>query len=255
MDWTHPHIVHVSGETETPGDPIDTSYFRRKVEPWLSAIFQTEHLSLFIGNGFTSAIAYEANGKPVTMDRVTFGCPHETELNAYAKASAAEMGRDEANIEDQFSAALALLPGLKITNDKALAEWESAIDRELGSFVRTVLSTESGIRNGLDHERVKGEAVARDIIVSFLMSFASRAASRERLHIFTTNYDRLIEFGCDLAGLRLIGRFVGALEPEFRSSRVGVDLHYTPPGNTQRAAPSGRRRSLHQAARVSRLVL
>ncbi len=31
---------------ETPFDPIGASAFRRKVEPWLSAIFQTEHLSL-----------------------------------------------------------------------------------------------------------------------------------------------------------------------------------------------------------------
>ncbi|MAX97051.1 MAG: hypothetical protein CL559_14570 [Alphaproteobacteria bacterium] len=62
------------------------------------------------------------------------------------------------------------------------------------------------------------------------MSFASRAASRERLHIFTTNYDRLIERGCDYAGLRIIDRFTGALEPEFRSSRLHVDMHYTPPG-------------------------
>jgi hypothetical protein len=32
---------------ETPFDPIGASAFRRKVEPWLSAIFQTEHLSLY----------------------------------------------------------------------------------------------------------------------------------------------------------------------------------------------------------------
>ena len=62
------------------------------------------------------------------------------------------------------------------------------------------------------------------------MSFASRAASRERLHIFTINCDRLIERGCDLAGLRIIDRFVGAIEPGFRFSRLQIDMHYTPPG-------------------------
>ena len=54
--------------------------------------------------------------------------------------------------------------------------------------------------------------------------------SRERLHVFTSNYDRLIEHGCDLAGLRIIDRFVGALNPVFRSSRAEVDVHYNPPG-------------------------
>jgi hypothetical protein len=64
------------------------------------------------------------------------------------------------------------------------------------------------------------------------MSFASRAASRERLHVFTTNYDRVIEKAADLAGLRIIDRFIGAVEPEFRSSRLQVDMHYVPPGSS-----------------------
>src|SRR5690606_6883787 len=46
----------------------------------------------------------------------------------------------------------------------------------------------------------------------------------------TTNYDRLVERGCDLAGLRVVDRFIGALEPEFRSSLLQVDMHFTPPG-------------------------
>ena len=120
MDWDQAHIVHVAGETETPHEPIDIAAFRKKIEPWLSAVFQTEHLSLFIGNGFTSAVASEANANPVTMATVKFDCSYETELNDYATATAREMGRSEANVEDQFSGALALLPGLKITNDKAV---------------------------------------------------------------------------------------------------------------------------------------
>ena len=52
------------------------------------------------------------------------------------------------------------------------------------------------------------------------MSFASRAGTRERLQLFTTNYDRLIEAGADAAGLRLIDRFVGTLAPVFRASRL-----------------------------------
>ena len=62
------------------------------------------------------------------------------------------------------------------------------------------------------------------------MSFASRSGTRERLHLFTTNYDRYIEAGADVAGLRLIDRFVGTLAPVFRASRLDVDLHYNPPG-------------------------
>jgi len=62
------------------------------------------------------------------------------------------------------------------------------------------------------------------------LSFASRAAARERLNLFTTNYDRVVEHGCDLVGLQVLDRFVGALSPVFRSSRLSVDMHYNPPG-------------------------
>jgi hypothetical protein len=62
------------------------------------------------------------------------------------------------------------------------------------------------------------------------MSFASRSGTRERLQLFTTNYDRYVEAGADVAGLRLIDRFVGTLAPVFRASRLDVDLHYNPPG-------------------------
>ena len=62
------------------------------------------------------------------------------------------------------------------------------------------------------------------------MSFASRTGTRDRLQIFTTNYDRYIEAGAELAGLHLLDRFVGSLAPIFRSSRLDVDMHYNPPG-------------------------
>ena len=62
------------------------------------------------------------------------------------------------------------------------------------------------------------------------MSPASRSGTRDRLQIFTTNYDRLIEAGAEVAGLHLIDRFVGILAPIFRSSRLNIDMHYNPPG-------------------------
>jgi hypothetical protein len=231
MEWEHDHIVHLGGETHTPLDPASESMqWRRRIEPWLSSVFQAEHLSLLLGNGFTTSIAAQAGGAPVGMSNATFGCPQEHKVNAYAAKMATTMGRGEANIEDQLSAALSLLSGLQILEHSDAASWEIAIDKVLGSFIKNILAVERGVRDGLSAARVPGGPLAREILVSFLMSFASRTASRERLHIFTTNYDRLIERGCDLAGLRIVDRFVGAIEPEFRSSRLQIDMHYMPPG-------------------------
>ncbi len=232
MQWDHDHIAHIGGETETPSDPAtETGAWRKRIEPWLSAVFQAEHLSLLLGNGFTTGIANHAGGAPTSMASSGFGdSPNEDKVAARAKELAEAMGRGSANIEDELSAALTLLGGLQILGHSDAAAWETAIDNVLGGFIKDVLATEKSISDGIDNEPAGGGPLAREILVSFLMSFASRAASRERLHIFTTNYDRLIERGCDYAGLRIIDRFTGALEPEFRSSRLHVDMHYTPPG-------------------------
>lgn len=62
------------------------------------------------------------------------------------------------------------------------------------------------------------------------MEAASCTGVRDRLNIFTTNYDRLIEAGAELAGLYLLDRFLGKLMLIFRSSRLDLDMHYNPPG-------------------------
>ena len=74
-------------------------------------------------------------------------------------------------------------------------------------------------------------------------------AEREtaRLNIFTTNYDRLIEVGAELAGIHLMDRFVGTMMPIFRSSRLNLDIHYNPPGIR------GEPRYLEGVARLTKL--
>ncbi|NKE48629.1 fibronectin-binding protein (FBP) [Roseomonas frigidaquae] len=234
MNWDYDHILHLGGETIVPDDPAsETSKLRKRIEPWLSAVFQSEHLSVLLGNGFTTAIADCAGASPVTMTGGAFeGCPHQDKVDAHATAIATNSGRGTANIEDRLSAAAVLHSGLKILGSPDAATWEAAIDRVLGGFIHDVLATEKGIAAGLHVSTgaPAGSASAREILISFLMSFASRTASRDRLNIFTTNYDRLIERACDLSGVRILDRFVGAIEPEFRSSRLQIDMHYTPPG-------------------------
>lgn len=67
------------------------------------------------------------------------------------------------------------------------------------------------------------------------------------MNIFTTNYDRLIEVGAELAGIHLMDRFVGTMMPVFRSSRLNLDIHYNPPGIR------GEPRYLEGVARLTKL--
>jgi len=203
---------------------------RKRIEPWLSGVLESEHLNLLLGRGLTTAVANLAGTASTDMSTVDLGTKHDASISSHATESAKRMGREEANIEDQFRSALALLEGLRVLGTPANEEAEllkAALDARLVSFLKSLLVTEAGIARGTS-EPARTKAAA--YLQSFLLSFASRTASRERLHVFTTNYDRLIEHGCDLAGLRTIDRFVGALNPVFRSSRIEVDVHYNPPG-------------------------
>lgn len=233
MDWnTHMYRAgsHADARDTLPeGEELDvySSRARRAIEPWLSAVFQAEHLNLLIGSGFTTAVADIADAAATGMARVTFGTAYDAAIDAHAAATAAKMNRGNANIEDQLRSALAAIAGLEVTDAAQAAVLKDAVDMQLGLFLASLLETERSIVSATN---VDAREQALSTLQSFLLSFASRAASRERLHIFTTNYDRLIEHGCDLAGLRSIDRFVGALNPVFRATRVEVDVHYNPPG-------------------------
>ena len=233
MDWkahlyragSHAEAFDTVPTAETELESFCTNA-RKYIEPWLSAVFQAEHLNLLLGSGFTNAIAHAAGGQAADMQQVSLGTSYDQHINEHATKSAKAMRRGSANIEDQFRSALAVLEGLKVTDEAAATNLKSALDAKMLEFLRSILATERAIADAAEAPRLRAEA----LLQSFLLSFASRSASRERLHIFTTNYERLIEHGCDLAGLRIVDRFVGALNPLFRSSRVELDMHYNPPG-------------------------
>lgn len=230
MDWKlHGYRVGSTFETfaDIPaGDAALDNFIathRRKIEPWLSAVFQAEHLNLLLGSGFTSAVSFAAGTNATGMQTAAGKSPHTAAIIAHATQTAKAMGRGAPNIEDQLRSAIAVMSGLDIIDAGAANAVRADINKAMETFLFSLLATERGIS-------AANSVRAYSMLQSFLLSFASRAASRERLHIFTTNYDRLIEHGCDQAGLRIIDRFVGTLQPLFRNTRVELDYHYNPPG-------------------------
>jgi hypothetical protein len=221
--------LRIRNEGIALGTTPDPDQLRARVEPWLSAVLQSEHLALLVGNGLPVAVAGAADAPAASMGVSPFGGDLSVAVERAASDSAAAIGRSTPNVEDRIRSALALVAGLQVMGDERAEEWRTQIDSALRSLLVAILAGEQGIREAIGDATAEGVA-ARHLLVSFLLTFASRAASRERLQMFTTNYDRLLEYGCDLAGLRVIDRFVGALEPVFRASRVDVDLHYNPPG-------------------------
>lgn len=218
-----------------PDEFFGPEKLRPRIEPWLTALVQSEHLSLLIGSGLTHAVHGLAvdSGLP-GMTNTAFGC-FDDEITKEAKRMAEASGRENGNFEDRIRAANELLRGLEIfaattpeksdERNQALALGKG-LSGALKSFAASVLKGEGNLATASTERREQ----AFNYLVSFLMSFASRSGTRERLQLFTTNYDRFIEAGADAAGLRLIDRFVGTLAPVFRASRLDVDLHYNPPG-------------------------
>ena len=236
------HVVragpHEPGVTASP-KPAE---HRGNVEPWLSALCQSEHLSLLIGSGLTSAVAGIADTQAVDLGTTNLeNMPHGREVTATAQRSACELGRGNANLEDQIRAMDSLIGGLTVlkgvgeTADQCFTKlhgaWKDKKQQVLQVLVRNVLLAEREIGSKVAQAPPtdKGAQIRR-YLGGFLLPFASRVATRDRLHIFTTNYDRLIEYGCDLLGLRTIDRFVGSMTPIFRSTRLAIDMHYSPPG-------------------------
>jgi hypothetical protein len=229
-----------------PNDEMTPDILRQRIEPWLTALFQSEHLNLLVGSGLSAAIQESATGQPPRgMGWITDLKVCKAEVDSYVAATAKATGRQAGNIEDQIRSINELIKGLEIlvapnfplpvpppgsppyrNFNIELVELKKELSRCLKSFSHSVSNGEKLIRDAVPEKKTE----AFNYLVNFLMSFSSRTSTRDRLHIFTTNYDRIIEAGAEMAGLRLIDRFVGSIAPIFRSSRLEVDYHYNPPG-------------------------
>jgi len=230
--WQGKHILKLRDYKEpTSIEELNSDELRNVVEPWLTALFQSEHLALLAGAGISSAVHYLATGSAgAGMCKMEIS-EYTDELTNVVEESAKKAGRGEANIEDEIRTLNELIRGLEIltslgTREKIEVKLESLkkdLEKGITNFANSVLESE---RNIVTCERDE----PAEYLMNFLLSFASRIATRERLDLFTTNYDRIIEFGAELAGLHLIDRFVGSISPIFRSSRLNIDIHYNPPG-------------------------
>lgn len=223
---------------------VNKTIFRTRIEPWLTSLFQSEHLSLLCGSGITNSISLLAGASSGTTMKPAEFTNYQDEIKSTAEVSAKASGRGSANIEDYIKTANDLLCGLKILKkDEEAKKLENELNSIISNFAKSILESEKEIATA-DVDKRKN---AYSVLVNFLLSFASRTGNRERLNIFTTNYDRLIEVGAELAGVHLMDRFVGTMMPVFRSSRLNLDIHYNPPGIR------GEPRYLEGVARLTKL--
>lgn len=198
---------------------LDRIKLRQKIEPWLTALFQSEHLSLLAGTGLNIALTDNSN---LMQEQKLDDFPEHDKIQKAAKEAAEKFERGKPNFEDYLRVAIELLRGYEILGDDKVKTLTEEINKILKNFLENILDSEKKILQEKNNKI--------NLLKSFLLSFASRTASRDRLNIFTTNYDRIIEYGLDEAGLLTLDRFIGKLKPIMRFHRINLDYHYNPPG-------------------------
>jgi hypothetical protein len=113
--WNAQHLLKVREELEPISIDIPSpDTLRPKIEPWLTALFQSKHLSLLIGAGISSAVHNLAKGKQgAGMKLIEFSIlEDQIKYNSYKSAKNANRG--EPNIEDQIRTVNDLVKGLEI---------------------------------------------------------------------------------------------------------------------------------------------
>lgn len=226
------HHLRIKARDWSFSAPPEPASHAEAIRSWLTALTGAEHLSLLVGSGLGIAIGSSLGLDSLDMGLVDLKAEGAAEVNAHAKTSATICGRgNEPNVEDQLRSALAMLAGLEVLDPegKQTEEWRDSLTKAFAGFAQQGLKVEQGIRERITAGSEDAEKVEQRLL-DFLLGFSGRPPSRERLNVFTTNYDRLIEFGCDRGGIRVLDRFIGSIEPVFRASRLDVDLHYNPPG-------------------------
>ena len=103
-------------------DEDKISQYRERIEPWLAALLQAEHLNLLIGSGLTTAVAHYTCAPKINMTVGGFDCEHSAAVLAAATKCAAASGRGDANIEDAIRAANELLGGLNVLSTEQVDE-------------------------------------------------------------------------------------------------------------------------------------
>lgn len=115
--------------------PEDNTILRERIEPWLTALFQSEHLNLLCGSGLTNAISLKAGSNGgANMGKCDFSV-FKDEIETSAKSKAKKAGRDEGNIEDQIRTAIELLRGLEIQNSPEAVKLQQDLNKVIRNDV------------------------------------------------------------------------------------------------------------------------
>src|SRR5690606_18088982 len=155
--WQKKNIIKLRDfKLPTPVDHAKEDDYRDQIEPWLTALFQSEHLSLLTGAGISTAVHFLATGKSGAdmggMDISVF----KDQVAKHSAESAKKAGRGIPNIEDEIRTINELIRGLEIYNstiidfelDLDIDTLKSELENGIIKFADAVLDAERNITSG-----------------------------------------------------------------------------------------------------------
>src|SRR5690625_1822187 len=131
------------------GETFGFLELRQQIEPWLTSLFQSEHLNLLAGAGLTHAVHMAVVGDPATTMELVDLFVKNQKRKAAATVGAEKADRGEANFEDQLRAAIELHRGLQILG--RVDEAERLLEElclHMGQFAKSILENERNIADG-----------------------------------------------------------------------------------------------------------
>lgn len=137
---------------------LESEKIRKEIEPWLTALFQSEHLSLLVGNGLTSAVHMLVAGNTGAGMGLFDLSIFKKQIDKAMYKSAETTGRGKPNIEDQIRVTNELIKGLEIyinTGIRGTKKLKKDLDKlkieiinGLDNFANAVLKSEKNIISG-----------------------------------------------------------------------------------------------------------
>ncbi len=154
------------------GEELSITDLRGRIEPWLTSLFQSEHLSLLIGSGLSTAIQVLAekrarqpaeNFDSTESPQNGMGIPALDKEFAYSEMIHAAVKRDveknnrgAGNIEDYFRVINDLLRGLEIIGDADNSiKLKNVKETLLNGFISNISEIENCIAEADEDSRTK----------------------------------------------------------------------------------------------------
>ena len=138
----------------TKDKAFGTKELRSRIEPWLTALFQSEHFALLAGSGLTNSLHQMVTGQPASVMNTRKFEDFGDEIDRAIKHSAEVSGRCGGNIEDQIRVVTELLRGLEILAytkmdypcaHPKISQLRENLEKTLGDFSNSILKCEARI--------------------------------------------------------------------------------------------------------------